>query len=117
MRTISRAGQYAHAAAILVLTPHGRIARYFYGVTYPARDFVSGLVEASEGKIGTADRPCAVVLLPVRSDDRKYGLIVMNVVRAAGLLTLLVLGIFMFVMFRRERNHPNGPPAVGVNVR
>ncbi len=49
----SSSRQYAHAAAILVLTPHGRIARYFYGVTYPARDFRLGLVEASEGKIRT----------------------------------------------------------------
>src|ERR1700722_16589266 len=45
--------QYAHAAAILVLTPGGRIDRYFYGVQYPARDVRLGLVEASEGKIGT----------------------------------------------------------------
>src|ERR1700676_4734461 len=45
--------QYAHAAAILVLTPDGRIDRYFYGVIYPARDVRLGLVEASEGKIGT----------------------------------------------------------------
>ena len=45
--------QYAHAAAILVLTPDGRIDRYFYGVQYPARDVRLGLVEASEGKIGT----------------------------------------------------------------
>jgi protein SCO1/2 len=112
----SASRQYAHAAAILVLTPHGRIARYFYGVTYPARDFRLGLIEASEGKIGTpADR---ALLYCYQYDPMtgKYGLIVMNVVRAAGLLTVLVLGIFMFVMFRRERNRPNGPPAVGVNV-
>jgi protein SCO1/2 len=108
--------QYAHAAAILVLTPRGRIARYFYGVTYPARDFRLGLVEASEGKIGT---PTDHVLLYCYQYDPmtgRYGLIVMSVVRAAGLLTVLVLGIFVVVMFRRERNHPNGPPPVGVKV-
>ena len=109
--------QYAHAAAILVLTPHGRVARYFYGVTYPARDFRLGLVEASEGKIGTPTDHALLFCYQYDPMTGKYGLIVMNVVRAAGLLTLLVLGIFMFVMFRRERNHPNGPPAVGVNVR
>jgi len=113
----SSSRQYAHAAAILVLTPHGRIARYFYGVTYPARDFRLGLVEASEGKIGTPTDHALLYCYQYDPMTGKYGLIVMNVVRAAGLLTMLVLGIFMFVMFRRERNHPKGPPAVGVNVR
>jgi len=113
----SASRQFAHAAAILVLTPHGRIARYFYGVTYPARDFRLGLVEASEGKIDTPTDHALLYCYQYDPMTGKYGLIVMNVVRAAGLLTLLVLGIFMFVMFRRERNHPKGPPAVGVNVR
>ena len=113
----SASRQYAHAAAILVLTPHGRIARYFYGVTYPARDFRLGLVEASEGKIGTPTDHALLYCYQYDPMTGKYGLIVMNVVRAAGLLTMLVLGIFMVVMFRRERNHPKGPPAVGVNLR
>ena len=113
----SSSRQFAHAAAILVLTPHGRIARYFYGVTYPARDFRLGLVEASEGKIGTPTDHALLYCYQYDPMTGKYGLIVMNVVRAAGLLTLLVLGIFMFVMFRRERNHPKEPPAEGVNVR
>jgi protein SCO1 len=113
----SASRQYAHATAILVLTPNGRIARYFYGVTYPARDFRLGLVEASEGKIGTPTDHALLYCYQYDPMTGKYGLIVMNIVRGAGLLTVLVLGIFLFVMFRRERNHPNGPPAVGVNVR
>jgi len=113
----SASRQYAHAAAIMVLTPRGRIARYFYGVQYPSRDFRLGLVEASEGKIGTPTDHALLYCYQYDPMTGKYGLIVMNVVRAAGLLTVLVLGIFMFVMFRRERNHPSGPPAVGVNVR
>jgi protein SCO1 len=113
----SASRQYAHAAAIMVLTPHGRIARYFYGVQYPSRDFRLGLVEASEGKIGTPTDHALLYCYQYDPMTGKYGLIVMNVVRAGGLLTVLVLGIFMFAMFRRERNHPNGPPAVGVNVR
>jgi protein SCO1/2 len=113
----SASRQYAHAAAILVLTPHGRIARYFYGVQYPGRDVRLGLVEASEGKIGTPTDHALLYCYQYDPATGKYGLVVMNVVRAAGVLTVLVLGIFMFVMFRRERNHPSGPPAVGVNVR
>jgi protein SCO1 len=113
----SASRQYAHAAAILVLTPHGRIARYFYGVQYPGRDFRLGLVEASEGKIGTPTDHALLYCYQYDPATGKYGLIVMNVVRAAGVLTVLVLGIFMFVMFRRERNTPSGPPAVGAKAR
>jgi protein SCO1/2 len=113
----SASRQYAHAAAILVLTPHGRIARYFYGVQYPGRDVRLGLVEASEGKIGTPTDHALLDCYQYDPATGKYGLIVMNVVRAGGVLTMLVLGIFMFVMFRRERNHPSGPPAVRVKTR
>ena len=113
----SASRQYAHAAAILVLTPHGRIARYFYGVQYPGRDVRLGLVEASEGKIGTPTDHALLYCYQYDPATGKYGLVVMNVVRAAGVLTVLVLGIFMFVMFRRERNHPSGPPAVRVKAR
>jgi protein SCO1/2 len=104
---------YAHAAAIMVLTPEGRMARYFYGVEYPARDLRLGLVEASEGKIGTPTDQLLLYCYHYDPATGKYGLVVMNVVRLAGALTVLVLGLFMFVMFRRERKHSNVPP-VGV---
>src|SRR5882762_5480456 len=109
--------QCAYTAVVLVLTPHGRIARYFYGVQYPGRDVRLGLVEASEGKIGTPTDHALLYCYQYDPATGKYGLIVMNVVRAAGVLTVLVLGIFMFVMFRRERNNPSGPPAVRVKAR
>lgn len=108
--------QYAHAAAIMVLTPDGRIDRYFYGVQYPARDVRLGLVEASQGKIGTVTDHALLYCYQYDPATGKYGLIVMNVVRAAGGLTVLVLGIFMLVMFRRERKFP-APPVVGAKVR
>jgi protein SCO1 len=113
----SASRQYAHAAAILVLTPSGRIARYFYGVQYPARDVRLGLVEASEGKIGTPTDHALLYCYQYDPMTGRYGLIVMNVVRAAGLFTVLVLGIFMLVMFRRERKHPHVSPTAGVKVR
>lgn len=109
--------QYAHAAAILVLTPEGRIARYFYGVQYPARDLRLGLVEASQGKIGTLTDHAILYCYQYDPMTGKYGLIVMNVVRAGGILTVLALGLFMLIMFRRDRNHPGVPPVVGVKVR
>jgi protein SCO1/2 len=108
--------QYAHAAAILVLTPEGRISRYFYGVQYSARDLRFGLVEASEGKIGTLTDHAILYCYQYDPMTGKYGVIVMNVVRAGGILTVLALGLFMLIMFRRERNHPAVPPVAGVKV-
>jgi protein SCO1/2 len=110
--------QYAHAAAILVLTPEGRIDRYFYGVVYPGRDLRLGLVEASQGKIGTLTDHALLYCYQYDPMTGKYGVVIINVLRAAGGLTVLLLGIFMTVMFLRERKRPAGaPPATGANAR
>ena len=110
--------QYAHAAAILVLTPDGSIDRYFYGVIYPARDVRLGLVEASEGKIGTLTDHALLYCYQYDPMTGKYGVVVMNVLRAAGGLTVLLLGIFMTLMFLRERKRPaEVSPAAGVKAR
>jgi len=95
-------GQFAHASAIMVLTPQGKISRYFYGIQFPARDLRLALVEASEGKIGT---PMDQILLFCYHYDPitgKYGLAIANLVRAAGLATVLGIGLMMFVLFRGE---------------
>lgn len=95
--------EYAHATGILVLTPQGKIARYFYGLEYSARDLRLGLVEASANKIGS---PVDRVLLYCYHYDPttgKYGLIIMNVLRLAGVTTVLVLGSFIFMMSRGDR--------------
>ena len=110
--------QYAHAAAILVLTPDGRIDRYFYGVQYPARDVRLGLVEASQGKIGTVTDHAMLYCYQYDPMTGKYGVVVINVLRAAGGLTVLILGIFMIIMFLRERKRPViVPPAAGAKVQ
>jgi protein SCO1/2 len=110
--------QYAHAAAILVLTPDGRIDRYFYGVIYPARDVRLGLVEASEGKIGTLTDHALLYCYQYDPMTGKYGVVIMNVLRVAGGLTVLLLGIFMTLMFLRERKRPaEVSPAAGVKAR
>jgi len=95
--------QYAHASAIMLLTPDAKISRYFYGVTYPQRDLRLGLVEASEGKIGS---PVDQVLLFCYHYDPhtgKYGLLISRVIQLSGGLTVLVGGICLFILFRRER--------------
>ncbi len=95
--------EYAHAGGIMVLTPQGKLARYFYGVDYPSRDLRLSLVEASESKIGS---PVDQLLLYCYHYDPltgKYGLVIMNVLRLAGIATVLVLAAFVIVMLRRDR--------------
>ncbi|RPJ55083.1 MAG: SCO family protein [Acidobacteria bacterium] len=95
--------QYAHASAIMVLTPKGHVARYHYGIEYAPRDLRLSLVEASANKIGS---PVDQVLLYCFHYDPltgKYGLVIRNVLRLSGIATLVVLGGFIFLMLRRER--------------
>ncbi len=107
-----KTGQFAHVTAILVLTPGGKISRYFYGVEYPPKDLRLGLVEASQNKIGSVVD--AVLLYCYHYDPAtgKYGAIVTNILRLAGVLTIVILGSFLFIMFRRP-----APQAGGERVR
>jgi protein SCO1 len=96
-------GQFAHATAIMILTPEGRVSRYFYGVQYPSRDVRLGLVEASEGKIGSPTDAAFLFCYHYDPLTGKYGLVVVNVMRLAGVVTMLALGIFLWLMFRNEK--------------
>lgn len=94
--------QFAHAAGIVLITPKGKVAQYYYGVEYSAKDMRLGMIEASQNKIGSlADQ---VVLYCYHYDPRtgKYGPTITNIVRLAGLTTVVVLGGFLMMMFRRE---------------
>src|SRR6202789_3317096 len=95
--------QFAHASAIMIATPEGKISRYLYGIQFPSRDLRLGLVEASEGKIGT---PVDQILLFCYHYDPatgKYGLLISHVIQAGGLLTVLILGVAILILFRGER--------------
>lgn len=98
-------GQYAHASGIMILTPQGKISKYFYGIEYAPRDLRLGLVEASSEKIGT---PVDQVLLYCFHYDPatgKYGAVVMNIIRLAGVVTILGAVILVLVMRRRFARH------------
>jgi protein SCO1/2 len=100
---------YAHAAGLAVLTPRGRIARYFYGIDFPAKDLQFALIEASAGKIGS---PIARLLLLCYHYDAatgKYTLAVVALLRVLGTATALALGTYLVVMFRRERRASRAP--------
>ena len=94
--------QFAHASGIMVLTPEGRLSRYFYGVEYAPRDVRLGLVEASQNKIGNAVDEILLFCFHYDPATGKYGAIVMNIVRFAGAIFTLVCGVFLFIFMRRD---------------
>ncbi len=99
----SQSGQYAHASGIMLLTPPGKIARYFYGIEYAPRDLRLGLVEASANTIGSPVDQVLLLCYHYDPQTGKYGFIVMGALRLAGVATVLSVGIFMVIMFRRDR--------------
>jgi protein SCO1/2 len=95
--------QYAHPSGVIVLTPDGRLSSYLFGIEYGPRNLRLGIVEASEGKVGT---PVDALLLYCYHYDPmtgRYGLVIMRAMRIAGAVTVLALGAFIVVMVRRER--------------
>lgn len=94
--------QFAHASGIMLLTPDGRLAQYYYGIEYAPRDIQLGLIEASKGKIGNVVDQ--VLLYCYHYDPRqgRYGAAIFNVLRLGALATVLALGGFMLLMFRRD---------------
>jgi protein SCO1/2 len=103
--------QYAHTTAIMVLTPQGRISRYFYGVDYPPKDLRMGLVEASQGKIGNAVDQVLLYCYHYNPETGKYGAIVSNILRLGAAVTILILGGLLFILFRLEKLAPPRTPA------
>ena len=98
----AKTNQYAHATAIMVLTPQGRISRYFYGVDFPPKDLRMGLVEASQGKIGNAVDAVLLYCYHYNPETGKYGAMVTNILRLAAAATILIMGIFLFILWRLD---------------
>lgn len=101
--------QFAHAAGIMVLTPSGKLSRYFYGLEYAPRDLRLSLVEASANKIGSPIDQLLLFCFHYDPATGKYGLVIMNVLRLAGLATVVGLGACIGIMFWRDRRQKNGP--------
>jgi protein SCO1/2 len=101
-----KSGQFAHASGIALATPGGRISRYFYGIEYSPDDLRLGLVESSSGRIGSLVDQVLLLCFHYDPLTGKYGLVIAGVLRMAGVLTVISLGIFLVVMYRRERNRP-----------
>jgi protein SCO1/2 len=94
--------QFAHASGIMLLTPDGRLAQYYYGIEYAPRDIQLGLIQSSQGKIGNVVDKVILYCYEYDPARGKYGAVVFRILRLSALATVLVLGGFMIVMFRRD---------------
>jgi protein SCO1/2 len=94
--------QFAHASSIQIVTTDGKVAQYYLGVEYSAKDILLGLIEASDNKIGS---PVANILTYCYHYDpqaNKHSLVIARVVQLGGMVTMAGLGGFMFLMFRKD---------------
>jgi protein SCO1 len=94
--------QFAHASGIMILTPEGRVSRYFYGIEYAPRDMQLGLVEASNNKIGSPVDQLLLYCYHYDPQTGKYGFVIMNAMRVLGFATFFGLALLIVIMKRRE---------------
>lgn len=105
--------EYVHAAATFVLSPDGTISRYLYGIEYEPRDLKFALMEASEGKIGSTLDRLILYCFHYDPDARGYVLFAQNVMKLGGVGAVMVLGLLLAVLWRRERvSRPHADPAL-----
>jgi protein SCO1/2 len=94
--------QYLHAAGIMIVTPQGKLAQYYYGIEYSPKDLRLGLIEASQDKIGNLVDQVVLYCYHYDPHTGKYGAVIANMLRVAGAATILLLGGFIVLMFRRD---------------
>jgi protein SCO1/2 len=98
-----KTGQFIHAAAIMIVTPQGKIAQYYYGVEFSPKDVRLGLIEASRNRIGNLVDQVLLYCYHYDPSTGRYGAIITNIMRLAGAATVVVLGGFLIVMFRSDK--------------
>jgi Uncharacterized protein SCO1/SenC/PrrC, involved in biogenesis of respiratory and photosynthetic systems len=111
-----RQEQYAHAAAIMLLTPDGRVSRYLYGIKFSPMDLRLGLTEAAEGKLGFTVERVLLWCYHYDPEARSYVLFATNFMRAGGVLVVLVLGTVLFRLWRKEKLAGPGDEAANKNL-
>lgn len=113
----TRKNLFAHASGVMLLTPSGRISRYFYGVEYPGRDMRLGLVDASAGKIGNPIDHLLLYCFEYDPSTARYSATILKIVRLGGLITIFVFVAAILIFRRRDlakisaaarASHPDG---------
>ena len=103
-----KSGQFAHSTAIMVLTPEGKIAQYYYGVEFPPRDVRLGLIQASQNKIGTLADQVLLYCYHYDPQTGRYDAMINRILQLAGGLTVISIGTVLLALFRRSPNSEAG---------
>src|SRR5262249_17304196 len=101
-----RTDQFAHPSVLIILTPDGRISRYFFGIEFPSRDLRLAVAEAAEGHAGSFVDPLLLFCYRYGPATGRYGVAVLRILRAAGLTTAIVVALTIWWLSRRHRRSP-----------
>ncbi len=96
-------GQFVHGSAIMIVSPQGTVSHYFFGIEYPSEDIRLAIIESSEEKLGNVFDQIMLYCFNYDPEQGRYGVAIMNAMRVAGLITLVGMGSFMIIMFKRDR--------------
>jgi protein SCO1 len=96
-------GEYIHPAVLTLLSPGGDVARYLYGLEYPQKTLRLGLVEASEGRVGTTVDKLVLFCFHYDSSEGRYAPIANRIMQLGGAVSLLVLAGFLTILIRRDK--------------
>lgn len=102
-----KSNQFAHAGGIMIVTPDGKMSRYFYGIDYSPKDVKFGIMESAESKVGNPAEKLLLYCFHYDPASGKYGLAVLNVIRLGGIATLMGLGAMFFVLWRKNKKVKN----------
>jgi protein SCO1/2 len=102
--------RYNHPSGVVLLTPQGKVSRYLFGIRFLPRDLKLGLMEASQGQVGSLVDQFLLFCFHYDQATGKYAFAVMNAVRVGGALTALALGVALLRLWRRERHRPHPQP-------
>lgn len=99
----AKTNQFAHAAAVMVATPEGKLSRYHYGIDYAPRDLKFSLMESGESRVGNAAEQLLLYCYHYDPASGRYGLAILNVIRLGGIATILGMGLMALVFWRRNK--------------
>ncbi|MEX2605581.1 MAG: SCO family protein [Gracilimonas sp.] len=102
-KEIEGTGEYAHSAAIMLLSPDGKITRYLYGISYKEFDVRNALYESADGKIGSTLDKVVMYCYQYDPDSGSYVPVAINIMKLGGLATLIILGIFLASLWLHEK--------------
>lgn len=94
--------EFAHPAVVFILGEDGKISRYLYGIQFNERDFRLALVEAAEGKVGTSIDRLLLYCFHYDPNSKGYVVMAVNVMKLGGLATMLILGLFLVIMWKKD---------------